>query len=296
MSLAVMYHYVRDGSRFRCLTTRQFRDQIAFLDEHYEIVGLESHVRARRPGQCVLTFDDGLKDHILNVAPALDEFGVSGAFFVSTSTLSTRKLLAVQKRHLLFARIGTERFVEEFNALMEPHLRVRGDKALNAYDDAASSELKFLLDHMDHTQAERALGAIFSRYFDEERAFDEIYLTREDVRDLITRGHTVGTHGHAHHYLGNLYFQDQAADLAASVETLCEVTGQHPRFMSYPMGSQNGMTHRILDHLGFEAAFLDPTTHVATETRFELNRTDCIDVGPGLPVDPTKRVSQVVKW
>jgi hypothetical protein len=69
----VMYHYVRDGARVHARTTAEFERQLDFVEERYTVVGCEA-VRERRlpENACLLTFDDGLREHLDTVAPALE--------------------------------------------------------------------------------------------------------------------------------------------------------------------------------------------------------------------------------
>src|SRR6266850_5047152 len=94
----VMYHYVRDlpGTRFpriKGLMADDFRRQVAWLNERYEMATLESALAllagSYQPKRdlCLLTFDDGLKDHYTEVLPLLAELRIEGLFFIITSCL-----------------------------------------------------------------------------------------------------------------------------------------------------------------------------------------------------------------
>src|SRR6266550_2179500 len=87
--MVVMYHYVRNlpGTRFpriKGLLTANFRQQVARLSEHYEMATLESALAflagEYQPARdlCLLTFDDGLKDHYTDVLPILSEQKIQG--------------------------------------------------------------------------------------------------------------------------------------------------------------------------------------------------------------------------
>lgn len=290
-NIAIMYHYVSDDGRFRAFSTEQFRNQVRFLSENYEMVTLSEYLSRSRPtNTCMLTFDDGMKDGIKNAAPIMEEFGARGVFFVSTCTLVRRKLVAAQKRSLLLMKLGVDQFIDTYNQLVPEYYRITEGKALDEYNDPKSSLLKHLLDNMEPDLSEKILGELFDAHFCEEEAFDGLYLNKKDILDLKNRGHDVGSHGHDHRWLGKLYPQDQMADLKASVNVFRSEIGDHPRFMSYPFGSRNEITLRLLPSLGFQAAMLDPTSAVVKENAFEMNRFDCIDVIPGRPLpDPLMR-------
>src|SRR5439155_23013204 len=96
---AMMYHYVRDpgdaaeaGSGIPGLAVRQFEVQLDYLAREYEMLAWQEVKdylalnRALPPRACLLTFDDGLSDHYLNVYPALQRRGLSGLFFALART------------------------------------------------------------------------------------------------------------------------------------------------------------------------------------------------------------------
>jgi peptidoglycan/xylan/chitin deacetylase (PgdA/CDA1 family) len=67
-----------------------FRAQIAYLKEHYEIARFEEPWdHARRPS-VVITFDDGYADNLVEALPVLEEAGVPATFFVSTENIGTK--------------------------------------------------------------------------------------------------------------------------------------------------------------------------------------------------------------
>jgi len=278
-NIAVMYHYVRDNTNFKCFTTDEFRKQIEFLSKRYKIITLSELLQNKYPNEktCAITFDDGIKDGITNALPILKEFNAKASFFVSTSTLEGKKLLATQKRHILLAAIGTEQFVKEFNEAADDYFKVVPDERLKGkYDDVLTSSLKYVLDNMDFTESEKILSKIFSMHFNEEEEFNKIFLSKKDIEKLKSEGMEIGTHGHKHHWLGRLYFPDQLKDMQQSVDAYKQIFGERPRFMSYPFGSFNFFTLRIAKKLGFEAGITTvEKPNFDLKKPLELNRYDC---------------------
>ncbi|MBN1965326.1 MAG: polysaccharide deacetylase family protein [Anaerolineae bacterium] len=97
----LMYHYISvppgDADVYRrdlSVTPDDFRAQMRFLAEHdYSVVSLYDVNLALRwgaplpPNPVVLTFDDGYQDAYAAAYPILQEFGVTGTFFVITARL-----------------------------------------------------------------------------------------------------------------------------------------------------------------------------------------------------------------
>ena len=100
----VKYKYVRDLPRTPfpklCgMLLDDFRDQVASLSAQFEMASLESAIdfmageyRPRRD-LCLLTFDDGLKEHYTEVTPILHDRRIRAVFFPITGCLEEKKIL-----------------------------------------------------------------------------------------------------------------------------------------------------------------------------------------------------------
>src|SRR5690242_20363329 len=94
----VMYHYVRDLARtpyprIKGMLLDDFERQVRMLASDFEMATLETALayvagsyQPRRP-LCLLTFDDGLKEHYREVTPILNRLGIEGIFHVITGCL-----------------------------------------------------------------------------------------------------------------------------------------------------------------------------------------------------------------
>ena len=96
-----MYHYVRpDSSRlpfFRHLHIDDFRQQLDYFETNYELIDRERFLDSLNtgvaaPNGCVLTFDDGFKDHYQYVLPELTSRGLWGVFYVPTGMYESGEL------------------------------------------------------------------------------------------------------------------------------------------------------------------------------------------------------------
>jgi len=235
----------------------------------------------------VLTFDDGVRDAVEGALPVLRELKAKAVFFIPTAILEERRVVNVQKRHLLLAEIGAERLVEELNPLLPEVLRIRADPAFKAdyLDDLLTCSMKWMLDCADHEIINPVLSQVFARYFPDEGAvFDRLYLSRGDMAILQEEGMEIGVHGHLHRQLGRLYFTDQVRELDHATALVRPVIGDRPLYMSYPSGSYNPLTTRVLTSLGYRAAVtVNKHPNDSATPRMELGRFDCVDsVIPGL--------------
>jgi len=120
-----MYHYVRDtaGTPFPALKgmpVAGFREQVTQLASQFEMASIESALdfmtgeyRPRRD-LCLLTFDDGLREHYTEVMPFLHEKRIRGVFFLITGCLEDRKLTAVHMNHFLMASMDFQDYADAF--------------------------------------------------------------------------------------------------------------------------------------------------------------------------------------
>jgi len=281
-NIFIMYHYIRDDTNFKAFSTDEFREQVKYVMNKYRIISIKELIEKKpKDNTCVLTFDDGLKDGLINVLPILEELGVKGTFFIPTKILTSKLILEVQKRHLLLAKLGTNKFVQEFNSLVDDIFQVRKEGAKNDYDNELTSNLKYVLDNMDQDTSKKILNKIFGEYFEEEEEFSKIYLNKKEINTLHSKDMEICSHSHEHFWLGNLYFKDMEPDLKNSVEVFTEIFGRHPLFLSYPFGSFNLFTKRVAKKLGFKACVtVAKKKNTDLKNPFELSRYDCIDLFP----------------
>ena len=133
----VMYHYIRDlpntlFPRIKGMLISDFCKQLTLLQDHYEMATLQSALDflggSYTPTQdlCLLTFDDGLKEHYTEVTPLLVDSGIQGLFFPITSCLEGQCVAPVHMNHFLIAELDFEFYQRAFLQRLSdiaPHLR-----------------------------------------------------------------------------------------------------------------------------------------------------------------------------
>ncbi|MFH1380616.1 MAG: polysaccharide deacetylase family protein, partial [Candidatus Omnitrophota bacterium] len=120
--IIVTYHYVRNPSAdfsgiYPC-PLDEFEKQIEFLSHNYRICSIsdvfEGAVAKNEERLCALTFDDGLKDHYVNVPSVLKKYSVKATFFIITNVFNGFLPLA-HKLHVLLSRFGIEELIIAFD-------------------------------------------------------------------------------------------------------------------------------------------------------------------------------------
>ena len=298
----VMYHYIRDLSaaafpNLKGMQIDDFRRQVTQLSENFEIASIESALdfltgeyRPRRD-LCLLTFDDGLRDHYDNVMPFLHEKRIRGVFFVITGCLEERKMAAVHMHHFLMAALGFQEYADAFGrkALsLSPDaflpLNIDSARAAQTYpwDPPDVANFKYFFHFgMDCDLRDRAVRELFSECIGNEQAFaEQLYVTWDEARQMQKQGMAIGGHTHQHRPLAGMAARDLAWDLETCYRLLRQkLMPQAVWSFSYPYGKKDSFHLRAvrkLQQLGFRCAF---STELGDNRRgsdcFMVGRSDC---------------------
>lgn len=282
MNLSVIYHYVRDWN-YPAFSKREFKQQVEFLLESRECVSVEQMLGGKTHNTFTLTFDDGLRDGFLNALPVIEGLGVKAAFFVPTRIFTEKKVLGAQKRHLLLERLGTEKFAELFNGLVDDVFKIRDEGVEANLDDSLTTNLKQVLDLLPERVLRLSLDRIFESHFDEEEEFDKMYFSLDDIREMKEAGMEFGVHGHDHCWMDRLPFDKMRKEIALSAGLFKEHFPEAKPIIAYPFGGYNLFTKRLLRQHGFVAGFTSKKQFNGRHSLrkpLELNRFDCVDIYP----------------
>ena len=298
--LAVMYHYVRNraGSPeagIHGLGAGAFGrqlDQLSALAEPITWPMLNAWHRGRGslPGRCfLLTFDDGLADHVEVVAPILEARGLRGVFFVPARVLETGRMESAHQIHLLQAKLGDQAFLAAVTEWLIRH-HPQGDRLdevdqaaarrVYHYESAERAAVKYLLAFTLPSQVrEEMIAVLFARRVGDPGEYARRwYLDAGDLTALVRAGHTIGGHGFAHEPYLRLSAPEQVRDLSRCASVLRQILGPGTRPFSYAYGSFDDAVAWRCHQAGFAQAF---TTRPGWIRRFDnvhaLNRLDTKD-------------------
>jgi peptidoglycan/xylan/chitin deacetylase (PgdA/CDA1 family) len=291
-----MYHYVRDGARVHARTTAELDAQLGHVARTYTVVGLDA-VRARSwpDDACLLTFDDGLVEHLDVVAPALVRRGLSGVFCPPAAAVLERRVLDVQKSQFVLAASDdhvalARRIFDLARGVDEADLRERLTLP-HRYDPPETVLVKRLLqDGLPEEVRVRVLDTLFAELVsDDERAFaDSLYLDLDGVCELLALGMEVAGHGSWHRRLALLDEEGQREEIDGSLRLLEAVHGEPPRewAMCFAYGSRDERSLRLLRDRGCAIGFTtEPRVATRDDDLLQLPRLDTND----LPVEVVQR-------
>jgi len=301
----LMYHYVRPrakrlSSRHNVLDYELFLNQLEILRGNYcfvtsrEIVQFGDNL-PEGSSPIWLTFDDGYRDCVEYVLPGLLKFGAKATFFIPTEAIFERKLLDVNKVHILLSNTRTPKQLVEICSTFFGELQIgrsidssfddllREYAVENLWNDAETEFLKKLfLRILPLDLGKKLLSVVFAEVVSRSESswVDDLYLTPDDVITLDRSGMEIGSHGHTHNWLGDLDEVHQRADIYESFRILESATGKREsRTMCYPFGSYNDDTIDILSSLSVSTAVVNSGQKYANidsfaERNLELDRID----------------------
>lgn len=298
----VMYHYVRDlprtrYPRIRGLLVDQFRHQVEFLRTNFEMATLESALRFLggyyTPSRdlCLLTFDDGLREHFTEVLPILAKYRIQGLFGVITGCVEERRVAPVHMSHFLAAQFGDEVYAREFDTAYTflyssslQSFRVDRENAQRSYplDEPDVAVFKWLINfQLPEQRRDETIRRLFVRHCGPECAFaQDLYMSWPEIRMLQAAGMLISGHSHRHRPLSVLTPDELDRDIKTSAGLLRQRTAHQDLWpFSYPYGKRNSFSPAVIAKLraaGFDCGLsTESGRNVALSPRFELCRTDC---------------------
>jgi len=266
----LMYHYVRDIQeskypKIKGLETTGFVRQLDYLIDNFNIIKAEDVIDCVKQGKqlplrsCLLTFDDGYKDHLTKVLPELLKRNIQGSFFPPAKCVMEREILDVNKIHFILACANNfSTLVNDLDSLCVEY-GLSGEllasyktkfSVPSRYDLAEVMYVKNLLQHvLDENIRNSITSKLFQIYVTKSEIdfADDLYLSVADTKTLINNGMYVGSHGYRHLWLEKETVESQSFEIDSSLKFLRDIGSRTEDWiMCYPYGSYNSNTLAIL--------------------------------------------------
>jgi len=298
----VVYHYVRDlprtpFPRIRGMLLEDFENQVAALAGSFEMATLESALAylsgaySPRRDLCLMTFDDGLREHYAEVTPILAARRIQGLFFVITSCADGRAVAPVHMNHFLMAALDFAAYREAFLGKLHDMDPETGNpspadaetlRRTYPWDSAEVAAFKYFFNfQLDAAVRDRVVAALFQAYLGSPAPFSgSLYFNWEEARAMQAAGMVIGGHSHRHRPLAALSGEELNADIAACREALDRHLAPQPQWpFCYPYGKKDSYNPAAIDALrrsGFCCSFTTETReNLPGQDLFEVSRVDC---------------------
>lgn len=303
--LIVMYHYVRPWDpglpAFRALSPEAFERQLDALARRWTFLSLDGWFDAMNRGTeparvCIVTFDDGVRDHHDVVLPILSRRGIPGAFFVSTRPIEEERMLTVHMVQHLVARLSSAELCRRLEAVVRSLAGHDDGNRLLTIDQAAADRVyhyepepetrraKYLLNFVLSGEIqERVVASLFAAEFGDEREFARrFYLSKAGVQALAKAGMIVGSHGHRHVPMSACRRAEKGFELQRSRELLEHWTGAPVTAFCFPWGGPAHIDDESAEMLAEAGYFCALTTldgvNEGEIARYYLQRRDCVTI------------------
>lgn len=301
----LMYHYVRPNSermseRHNVLDLELFDQQLDVMAQKYEFIlgndllTVGDDISALE-NKIWLTFDDGYRDCIDYVLPSLLKRKATGTFYIPTQAIFERKLLDVNKIHILLSGRVTPKEIVKLadqyfsEAGLEEILNITFNDLFakfgvaNLWNDRETEFIKKLFQKIIPTDIRKKyLASVFDQLTERSESswVDELYLSPDDVQTLVENGMEIGSHGHSHEWLAEMTFERQLDELTKSFAHLDNaINDGKSRSMCCPFSSYNDNTLSILRSLKIRIGVLNrietyAEVEVGAAEYLELDRID----------------------
>lgn len=271
----MMYHYVRDpgddaeqGSGIAGFPVHAFEAQLDLLSRKHTFVAwpdVRMALQEDKPlpfSPCLLTFDDGVRDHYVNVFRVLRDRGLSGLFFVMDRSEDGRLVLG-HKIHFLLAKLGVSALRADLWGRLDSQQRKLFVHAENHYRvrypglsiDSEINVLKAILQRELSTHVDVLLSELFAQHIGSEAEIARsYYLNLEQMLEMSANGMHFGGHSRSHPWFDWIDAQMRDQEIHASAQWLQRFeTG--PWAFAYPYGGLAEDAPELLQKHGFVAAF-----------------------------------------
>ncbi len=257
-----MYHYIRNFNKslpyFNFLDIKKFKKQNNFFSKQKGFIELNDNLsEVYFKNKYLLTFDDGLKEH-LKIAEYLYKKNILAFFFIPSLPLIKKDFLPIHKIHLIFGKYNSEQIK---NILKKFKIQLKFNNIFSTFkkqkeflEKKKNSEinqkiyLKSLLNNIDQKNP-KVIKKIFNYCFkkkDQIKIFKNFYLNKNDIKKINKFGMLIGSHGNSHKVMSKMNFKTQKKDIKISLNLLSSIIKKKINYFCFPYGGFNMFNNKTL--------------------------------------------------
>lgn len=289
----LMYHRVTDEKLNKpydgynragiVIPVRKLIEQIKNLKKEYLILRLDNIVHCIRQGIklphkiCAITFDDGFIDHYQNVFQILKRFKISATFFITGDCIAgTNKVRWIDKYYYILNNTPLKRcrvkLHKELSNIYYKFSKKDGNKfTLKSLDLLLRNSSSQQRDEIINDLAETLQVTLNLNNLNKS-----LYLSNEDIFEMVKYGMDFGAHSMTHSDLGQLDLKEVKREITESGNIIRTITNKKEIAFAYPFGGPETYNEKIIEIL-YSNDFLYACTSIPefnTESipLFELRR------------------------
>ncbi|MDX8341550.1 polysaccharide deacetylase family protein [Draconibacterium sp. IB214405] len=231
------YHVVSDDSlphilNYPTINEKQFKQELDFYLKYFKPVSLEELIKSPQANSFHLSFDDGLKECAEVVAPILLQKGIPATFFVNSGFVDNKELFHRYKASLILNEINTHPDAEVENFLRENKLPI--EQLLQT-----PFAQRTVLD-----QAAEMLDIDFKSFLEKHQP----YMTTGQIKELHTKGFSIGGHSHKHPEFWKITEKKQLKHIKKSMDWVVENINPEIKAFAFPY-TDDGVSCKLLNKI-----------------------------------------------
>ncbi|MEK7554899.1 MAG: polysaccharide deacetylase family protein [Patescibacteria group bacterium] len=273
--IIVNYHYIRERSEkysgIHPCAPEEFERQVKFLSSQFRIATVKEVFDAAKQEikdrLCALTFDDGFRDNFEHALPVLEKYQAKGIFF-PVAKVFQGLLPTTHKVHVVLSKFSVPDLVRRFNRFLMEHAprlaetyQIPSDRRITTerkiFDDVLTANFKEMMSIVPQELKRRFLDALFVEADLRDSALvEEFFMGEREVKELLARGHEIGSHGLTHDALDCLSEKEIEREVFDAKRIIGEISGSEPTVFSYPQSAPSKDIFNILERAGFTHAVI----------------------------------------
>ena len=296
----MFHHFHKPGEPFGqgSITADAFADAIEFIGRNAILPAQEWYERAIAgklgKNDICLTFDDNLMCQYDVAVPVLEQYGLTGFFFIYSSVCQGNiENLEIYRRFRTEYFDSMEEFYVQFERDIEPCLpELQIAKHMQNFDPS-----RYLTQYGFYTQEDkrfrfirdeilkpdnyfRVMDAMIAyRGLTKETLAQGLWMNDQALHALSDKGHMIGLHSYSHPTrMRELSPEAQSGEYRKNFEHITGATGKKPITMSHPCNSYDASTLVYLRSLGIRLGFCSNLQTVAGRSELEFPRQDHADL------------------
>lgn len=296
----IMFHHFWNEDHPKgqgAISRDEFEEILHFIGLKNILPALEFQERAilgkLKKSDICLTFDDNLKCQFDVAYPVLKKYKITAFWFIYTSPfLGANERLEIYRYYRTVAFDSIDEFYDYFfNYIKKSKYKNLVDKGL-----AGFSPSKYLSEFSFYSENDKKFRFVRDRILKERypALMDDIisgdknfcvtgirkrlWMDRSCIKKLDKEGHIIGLHSHTHPMnLGELPYRKQEIEYTTNYDIIRQMLKKKPLCVSYPCGSYNRATLKIMNSLGILMGFA-ATMNSNAEDSLILPRKDHADI------------------
>jgi peptidoglycan/xylan/chitin deacetylase (PgdA/CDA1 family) len=256
--IVLLYHRVVDlpaDPEELSVSPQHFRQQLAYLRQHFRIVRFDEDWRQLQEPAVALTFDDGYADNLLEALPLLEEFEIPATFFINAEPLFSGQFFWWHRLEALLLDTGP--YPARFK-LKDSRYGRSWDTSSPELRQDLYARLGMRLRRLEPDRREDWLRQFEAWAGPNTQPPDQRHraLTSSEVTQLAASPQaTIGAHTVTHTALSALPLAQQREEIFSSKAVLEKLLGKPVTTFSYPYGRKCEF-NRASRELCREAGFL----------------------------------------